>query len=344
MSVGRISSIDGTLLGMAAIVIGGAAAAGLIERGERRMYRDLRRRVVHHLRGVSSAFYIYRLPEVLLDAMRSMRQVPSTLGKRVAPAVNAAAEVLVLLAASAYVDRTTGIGFAAWLAVWGSAVTLLSFWRMPIERRGKPVKGEDVAYAQATLDQPARTKLGNGPEMVRIALAGQIAHRQLIKDRIGVAPALLSDAPFALAFGCILVALWRAHNLSPRPCAGLILLGAALGFAAKPFARLRGVLGGLRHEAFPLRDVLDEPLETPCGDNANIANDKEQQGELARAGASIFLESVTFGFNPAKPPLSDVSLHIMPGEHVGITGASGGGKSTLTELMTGWHAPWPAPC
>ncbi len=37
--------------------------------------------------------------------------------------------------------------------------------------------------------------------------------------------------------------------------------------------------------------------------------------------------------------LSDINLTIMPGEHIGIVGLSGSGKSSLIGLLLGWHRP-----
>lgn len=53
----------------------------------------------------------------------------------------------------------------------------------------------------------------------------------------------------------------------------------------------------------------------------------------------IRLERVTFGYDPARPVLRDVSLHIRPGERVAILGASGAGKSTLLALVGRQYDP-----
>jgi ATP-binding cassette subfamily B protein len=37
--------------------------------------------------------------------------------------------------------------------------------------------------------------------------------------------------------------------------------------------------------------------------------------------------------------LSEINLHIKPGEHVAILGPSGAGKSTLVGILLGWHKP-----
>ena len=53
----------------------------------------------------------------------------------------------------------------------------------------------------------------------------------------------------------------------------------------------------------------------------------------------IRLERVTFGYDPGRPVLHDVSLHIRPGERVALLGPSGVGKSTLLALIARLYDP-----
>lgn len=54
----------------------------------------------------------------------------------------------------------------------------------------------------------------------------------------------------------------------------------------------------------------------------------------------IELQGVAFAYGPHEPQvLNGVDLHIRPGEHVAITGPSGGGKTTLTKILLGLIDP-----
>jgi ATP-binding cassette subfamily B protein len=53
----------------------------------------------------------------------------------------------------------------------------------------------------------------------------------------------------------------------------------------------------------------------------------------------IALDAVTFGYNPERPVLTNITTSIAPGEHVVLVGPTGAGKSTLAKLMTRFYDP-----
>jgi ATP-binding cassette subfamily B protein len=80
-----------------------------------------------------------------------------------------------------------------------------------------------------------------------------------------------------------------------------------------------------------LRDVV-EMMEAPIPPPQPEAPPLPFERELA-------FERVEFRFAEGRFALSDVSFRIRPGEHVGIAGATGGGKSTLLDLLMGLLEP-----
>ncbi len=61
--------------------------------------------------------------------------------------------------------------------------------------------------------------------------------------------------------------------------------------------------------------------------------DQENAIELTEVQGQIDVEQVSFAYDGDLDVLHDVSLHIQPGETVAIVGPSGGGKSTLCQLI-----------
>jgi subfamily B ATP-binding cassette protein HlyB/CyaB len=78
-----------------------------------------------------------------------------------------------------------------------------------------------------------------------------------------------------------------------------------------------------------LGDILNALPEVPS-----------QKTRLPRLAGAIEFDQVSFRYRPdASDVIRQVSLHIAPGEIVGIVGRSGSGKSTLTKLMQRLHVP-----
>ncbi len=75
-----------------------------------------------------------------------------------------------------------------------------------------------------------------------------------------------------------------------------------------------------------LLGMKDEPQHAP-----------RQDPFAGRTTVGIRLEHVSFAYDEGETVLDDVSLNIAPGEKVALVGASGGGKSTLVQVLLGLY-------
>ena len=67
--------------------------------------------------------------------------------------------------------------------------------------------------------------------------------------------------------------------------------------------------------------------------------DQEKLVELPELKGEIEAKNITFGYEPGKPVLEDISFKVSPGEMIGIVGRSGSGKSTLINLISRLYDP-----
>ncbi|MDP9378935.1 MAG: ABC transporter ATP-binding protein/permease [Chloroflexota bacterium] len=78
-------------------------------------------------------------------------------------------------------------------------------------------------------------------------------------------------------------------------------------------------------------EVLDAP--------ENVADLPDARPLPSPLHGSVRFENVSFGYDPERPVLRDVTLDIQPGERVAILGPSGVGKSTLLALVARLYDP-----
>lgn len=101
-----------------------------------------------------------------------------------------------------------------------------------------------------------------------------------------------------------------------------LLMGA--GQALRQLANLQSVLAEGYAGAARLFKALDVTPEITDRPGAQV---------LAEGPCTIALETVAFRYGPRTPALRGVSLKVSPGESIALVGPSGGGKSTILNLI-----------
>lgn len=213
----------------------------------------------------------------------------------------------------------------------------------------------------------------------RIKRVGQTAHRHHKRTYKALQQALHGirdikilgrESFFANEFGRSQIKLARAHYLRSTATAfpsvvmeaviiGLILLlfGLAvitgsqsqtivstLGLFAYAGLRLQPSmqqiikgLNDIRHATAPLDDISKDLHEITSSKQGEVSQSRFETLDLKEA---VHFEDVSFTYEGApEPAIKEVDLTIHAGEQIGICGPTGGGKTTLVDLLTGLLQP-----
>ena len=68
-------------------------------------------------------------------------------------------------------------------------------------------------------------------------------------------------------------------------------------------------------------------------------NERAGAVDLPTIRGEVTLENVTFSYRSGQPVLHEVDLHVRPGETIALVGATGAGKTTLTNLIARFYDP-----
>ena len=145
---------------------------------------------------------------------------------------------------------------------------------------------------------------------------------------------LFAFLPLAQAAALIVVLLaaaemYRHHSISIGTITAFVLYLIQL---FDPIGRFTEWLGEFRQGLAALAKIVGL-LEVP----SRIA---ERPGAVELPGRGVLaLEDVTFGYGKRRPVVRNLTLQVLPGEHVALVGATGAGKSTVAKLLTRQYDP-----
>jgi subfamily B ATP-binding cassette protein MsbA len=91
-------------------------------------------------------------------------------------------------------------------------------------------------------------------------------------------------------------------------------------------------------------EVMDLPPESapatgPFQFATTVHEPADQLDSQRRVAAAVQFENVSFGYEPSRMVLKDFNLQVAPGEVIALVGHSGGGKTTIVNLLLRFYEP-----
>ena len=242
------------------------------------------------------------------------------------------------------------IGLLAWLLYLNWRLTLIALVVAPLAalivrvlsrrlrsmaRASQRALGDVVHVLEETIECHRVVKVFGGQDYEASRFQRAIGTLRGFNMRQKVPEALITPATHLLAASAVAVIVYIA--LQPTVGARLTAGEFASFFTAMvmlfaPIKQLTDVNAVLQRGLAASESVfgmIDAPVEEDHGTMT-----------LERAKGEIAYENVAFTYPTRnEPALRDVSLRVQPGETLALVGASGGGKSTLVNLLPRFYAP-----
>jgi ATP-binding cassette, subfamily B, multidrug efflux pump len=221
---------------------------------------------------------------------------------------------------------------------WAAGYVLLLAWIVPQIRKAST----DIAYARSTVtgrivdsytniltvklfangaleDDYVRGSLDRHTRMMRVQMRGF--------TRLTFGLACLSGV-LLVATGAMALALWQAGEIGIEMVATALpltlQLSSTAGRVAMEITSMFEQFGTV-HEGM---DTVAKPIRV---------TDRADAVPVAIRQGSVSFETISFHYGRDSGVIEDLTLHIAPGEKVGLVGRSGAGKSTLVNLLLRFH-------
>jgi len=247
-------------------------------------------------------------------------------------------------------DTLAVLGLIGWMLYLDWKLTLVALATAPVvvfvvrglsgrlrrmSRNLQQTMGHLTQLLQESIDGQKVVRIFGGHERERRRFREHANWARRFQFKFAAAAAANSPiSQFVVAVALALIIYLAAHQAASGALTvgGFVSFLTAMAMLFSPIKRLTGVNGPLQKGLAAAESVfglLDQPPEPDYG--TRILHNA--RGELA-------FENVSFAYAGAeRPALEDVSLSIAPGETVALVGPSGGGKTTLINLIPRFYQP-----
>ena len=331
-------------LGFALALVAIFAVRGMLTFASSYFLAWVANRVVLDLRAAMFARLV-RLPARFFDD-HSSGAVLSRVAYDVGGVTAAATSVLMV----AVKDSIAVAGLLAWLVYLNWQLTLVALAVGPLialfvrllsrrlrrmAREAQHAMGDLAHVLEETIECHKVVKIFGGQEYESRRFERANQRLRGFNMRQTVPAALTTPVTHILAAGALAVILYLAlqESLAARATVGeFASFITAMLMLLAPLRRLTEINAPLQRglaAAESVFELIDSPVEEDRGTHT-----------IARARGEIEFSDVSFTYpTRTEPALRAVSLAVRPGETVALVGSSGGGKTTLVNLLPRFYAP-----